>query len=298
MTMKALKRQLSAVLTVLGMTQEGFFVPHRYAASVRPPAGYPELEPLFRDSEPAFRTMLAAIDRHAGIVERFAAAAPPLPRWQQDWFPGLDGAAAYAVVREARPARIVEIGSGHSTRFLARAVIDGGLATSLLCIDPAPRADIAGLAGDLDLRVERSTLQQAGIDALPDLAAGDVLFIDSSHLALPGTDVDLLFSRVLPRLPAGVLVHVHDVFLPDGYPDDWGWRHYAEQMVVAAWLAAGGLRPCFASRWVRTRMAGELAMSAAGRIPIRPGAFESSLWAVTAGPAVAGSPAAVPVTES
>lgn len=274
------------------MTREGFFVPHRYAAAVRAPAGYPELEPLFRHAEPAFRAVLAAVDRHADIIARFDAARPPSPRWQQDWFPGLDAAAAYALVREARPARIVEVGSGHSTRFLARAVIDGALATDMLCIDPAPRADIAGLAGAVSLRVLRSTLQEAGVEALPALAAGDMLVIDSSHLALPGTDVDLLFGRVLPRLPAGVLVHVHDVFLPDGYPASWAWRHYAEQMVVAGWLAAGGLRLRFASHWVRTRMATELAAGAAGRIPVGEGALESSLWAVTAGPAA--GPAADP----
>ena len=284
MNLDSLKRRLSALRTVLGMTREGFFVPHRYAGAVRPPAGYPELEPLFRAAEPAFGEVLAAIDRHAEVVGRFDGTRPPLPRWQQDWFPGLDGAAAYALVRETRPARIVEVGSGHSTRFLARAVIDGGLATEMLCIDPAPRADIGGLAGDLPLRVLRTTLQDAGVEALPGLAPGDMLVIDSSHLALPGTDVDLLFGRVLPRLPAGVLVHVHDVFLPDGYPDSWAWRQYAEQMVVAGWLAGGGLRLRFASRWVRTRMAAEVAAGAAGRIPVGPAAFESSLWAVTAGP--------------
>jgi hypothetical protein len=149
-------------------------------------------------------------------------------------------------------------------------------------------ADIAGLAGAVSLRVLRSTLQEAGVEALPALAAGDMLAIDSSHLALPGTDVDLLFGRVLPRLPAGVLVHVHDVFLPDGYPPVWGWRHYAEQMLVAAWLAAGGLELRFASHWVRTRMAAELAACAAGRIPLGNAAFESSIWAVTTGPAASG----------
>src|SRR3546814_20164798 len=91
-----------------------------------------------------------------------------------------------------------------------------------------------------------------------------MLVIDSSHLALPGTDVDLLFGRVLPRPPAGVLVHVHDVFLPDGYPAAWGWRHYAEQMLVAAWLAAGSLELRFARHWVRSRMPADLAGSAAG----------------------------------
>lgn len=263
-------------------------MPHRYAAAVQPPEGYPELAPLFAAAEPAFRAVLAAIDRHGDIVERFADARPPLPRWRQDWFPGLDGAAAYALVRTTRPARIVEIGSGHSTRFLARAVLDGGLATEMLCIDPAPRADLAGLADRLPLTLRRTTVQAAGVAAVPELAAGDMLVIDSSHLALPGTDVDLLFGRVLPRLPAGVLVHVHDVFLPDGYPSAWGWRHYAEQMLVAAWLAAGGLELRFASHWVRTRMAAELAACAAGRIPVGNAAFESSIWTVTTGPAASG----------
>ena len=55
-------------------------------------------------------------------------APPPEPRWDQDWFPRLDAAALYVFVREARPRGIVEIGSGHSTRFMARAVRDGGLA--------------------------------------------------------------------------------------------------------------------------------------------------------------------------
>lgn len=278
-----LKRKAIALATVLGITRSGFFVPHRYARQVRAPDGYPELAPLFAAAEPAFREVLAAIDRHAGIADRFSGARPPLPRWEQDWFPGLDAAAAYVLVRECRPQRIVEIGSGHSTRFLARAVIDGGLATRMLCIDPAPRADITGLATALPLELRRSTLQQAGVEAVPPLSPGDMLVIDSSHLALPGTDVDLLFGRVLPRLPAGVLVHVHDVFLPDGYPAAWGWRHYAEQMVVAAWLAAGGLRLRFASHWVRSRMAGEVAAGAAGRIPVSNAAFESSIWAVTAG---------------
>lgn len=284
--MKTLKRRASALASALGMTRSGFFVPHRYARHVRPPASYPELTPVFAAAEPACRAVLAEIDACGDIVERFSGARPPLPRWQQDWFPGLDGAAAYALVRAARPGRIVEIGSGHSTRFLARAVVDAGLATRMLCIDPAPRADIAGLSAELPLELRRATLQEAGAEAVPELAAGDMLVIDSSHLALPGTDVDLLFGRVLPRLPAGVLVHVHDVFLPDAYPVSWQWRHYAEQMLVAAWLAAGGLRLRFASHWVRSRMAAELAGGAAGRIPVGNAAFESSIWTETAGPAV------------
>src|SRR3546814_12549507 len=103
MSIKSLKRSISALSTVLGMTRAGFFVPHRYAAAVRPLTGYPELEPLFAAAEAEFRAVLVAIDRHGDIVERFAEAPPPLPRWRQDWFPGLDGAAAYALVRQTRP---------------------------------------------------------------------------------------------------------------------------------------------------------------------------------------------------
>src|SRR5204863_425837 len=72
-------------------------------------------------------------------------APPPAPRWDQDWFPRLDAAAAYTMVRTLGPKRIVEVGCGHSTRFMARAVADGRLATSIIAIDPAPRAKLEGL---------------------------------------------------------------------------------------------------------------------------------------------------------
>ncbi|MFX7914564.1 class I SAM-dependent methyltransferase, partial [Acinetobacter baumannii] len=78
------------------------------------------------------------------------------------------------------------------------------------------------------------------------LAAGDVLFIDSSHVLMPGSDVDLLFNQVLPRLKPGVLVHIHDIFLPDDYPASWGWRGYNEQQGVAC-LLQGGWRLLWAS---------------------------------------------------
>ncbi|MDF1792007.1 MAG: class I SAM-dependent methyltransferase [Thalassobaculaceae bacterium] len=269
-----------AIATTLGIAEGGVFVPHRYAASLRPPTGYPVLEPLFAAARPAMAEVLSAIDRYSDIVERFDGAAPPMPRWGQDWFPGLDGAAAYAIVRAGRPGRILEIGSGHSTRFMAQAVADGDLDTEIHCIDPAPRADISALK----VRLRRKTLQDIDLTSLPDLVPGDVLFIDSSHLALPGSDVDLLFSEIIPGLEPGVLIHIHDVLLPDGYPKAWAWRAYSEHQVVAAWLAAGGLEPLFSSHFARTRLAGPVAQSAAGRIPVSPGAFETSLWCVKRSP--------------
>lgn len=281
MQIKLLKRRAVALLTAAGMANGGFFIPHRYARHVTPPDRYPEIEALLSGFEPEFAAVLQAIDSYPEIVDRFDHARPPVPRWQQDWFPGLDGASAYAMVRERRPRRILEIGSGHSTRFLHQAIRDAGLDTELTCIDPAPRADLQ----DLAIRWISSTLQDSSRESWPTLEAGDILSIDSSHLALPGSDVDLLMSGLLPALPAGILVHIHDVFLPDGYPGSWRWRQYNEQMVVAAWIAAGGLRPVFASHYVRTRMAAALSDGAAGRIPVTPSAPESSFWAVKVAPA-------------
>ena len=281
MISKSLKRKAVATASVLGLTRRGVFVPHRYAAVLQPPDRYPELEALFAAAGPAMKAVLATIDRHAEIVDRFDRTSPPMPRWQQDWFPGLDGAAAYALIRRHKPSRILEVGSGHSTRFLARAVADGGFPCEIVCIDPQPRADL----GALDVTLVRQPFQEVEPATLPALGPGDVLFIDSSHLALPGSDVDLLFGRLLPAVPAGVLVHVHDVFLPDAYPAAWSWRAYSEHQVVAAWLAAGGLEPVFASHFVRSRMSADLANSAAGRIPHSATAPESSLWALKRAPA-------------
>ena len=84
---------------------------------------------------PAFAAHLEAIEALAPALEAIGGDSPPAPRWNQDWFPRLDAAAAYTMVRRHRPARIVEVGSGHSTRFIARAVADGALRTRIIAID-------------------------------------------------------------------------------------------------------------------------------------------------------------------
>lgn len=257
--------------TLLGLGRRGFFIPYRYAATVAP-AGYPALEPLFRAAEPAMAAILQDIAGHGGSLAALDGRDGG-PRWTQDWFPRLDGAAAYALVRRERPRRIVEIGSGHSTRFMARAVADGGLATAITCIDPAPRASI----GSLGVTHVRSVLAAADPALFAGLQAGDIVFIDSSHIAMPGTDVDRLVLDVLPRLAPGVLVHVHDILLPDAYPPEWDWRGYNEQTVAGALLVGGGWEMLFASHYAATRMTPAVTAVVAG-LPLPPGAHETSLW--------------------
>jgi hypothetical protein len=218
--------------------------------------------------------LLAEIEALAPDLERIGSAPPPEPRWAQDWFPRLDAAAAYAMVRATRPGRIVEVGSGHSTRFLARAVRDGGLDTAVTAIDPAPRASLAGL----NISFISKPVQDAGQEPFDRLESGDILFIDSSHQVKPGSDVEHLFANVIPKLAAGVRVHFHDIFLPDEYPRGWEWRRYNEQQSVARLLGGDYVQEFSSHQALKQRTAMGGLRGVLSRLPLVPGAIESSLW--------------------
>jgi len=263
--------------TVLGLARRGFFIPYRYAALL--PAGgparrYDKVEERLRDRLPVFQDWL---DRLAAYGADFAAIGSdpaPAPRWRQSWFPRLDAAIAYGLLRELKPDLVMEVGSGHSTRFLCRAVMDGGLATKILAIDPAPRATLEGSAAE----VLRQPLHAASPGPFERLAAGDFLMIDSSHILMPGSDVDYLLGHVLPALPAGVLVQFHDIFLPDDYPATWAWRGYNEQQGVLPLILSSDWEVVFASRFLVTRARERVAASAVGSLPLEAEAVESALW--------------------
>ena len=95
---------------------------------------------------------------------------------------------------------------------------------------------------------------------------------------MPGSDVDWLLNRVLPGLPSGVLVHFHDVFLPDPYPAAWAWRGYNEQQALAPLLHGGAYECLFASHYVVTRLPDRLARGVLARLPHTAAAPEGSLW--------------------
>src|SRR5689334_13638545 len=255
--------------TVLGLKPRGWFIPHRYAPLLPPPG-----------AQPPYGAVEALFERHAGdfekVLDLVEAQGEALQGMRslldQAWFPSLDAAVAYALMRDRKPQHLVEVGSGHSTRVLAKAL--GGLA-EILAIDPAPRADIAGLPG---VQVVTSTVQSAALELFDRLGRGDVLFIDSSHILMPGSDVDLLFSRILPRLPAGVIVHIHDIFLPLDYPPVWGWRAYNEQLGALPLLTTGAYVPLFSSVWVQQRFAARLAQSVVAQLPLPKEALSTSLW--------------------
>lgn len=276
MVRASLRRFFMGLATIIGLRPRGFFIPYRYADGVSNTGtnSFSMLGQTLERSRSEFSRILSLMDRYADDLVKIGSQPPPSPRWTQDWFPGLDGAAAYSIVRAHKPSMIIEVGSGHSTRFIAQAIQDEGLQTAVIAIDPAPRADLEGLG----VNCIRDTVQKVKLGVFHQLACGDVLSIDSSHILMPGTDVDILFNRVIPELPAGVLIHIHDMFLPDGYPDSWKWRGYNEQLAVATMLSSAKPDILWASHFVRTRMSSDIENSVAGRILIPDGALESSIW--------------------
>ncbi|HEX6119711.1 MAG TPA: class I SAM-dependent methyltransferase, partial [Dongiaceae bacterium] len=117
----------------------------------------------------------------------------------------------------------------------------------------------------------------SGGAVIAEMHPGDLLFVDSSHILMPGTDVELIMTELLPRLPAGTLEHIHDVFLPEPYPREWAWRGYNEQAAVALLLAGGGWDILFASHFAERRFEERLRSGPLGAL-VRSTAPVSSLW--------------------
>jgi predicted O-methyltransferase YrrM len=151
-------------------------------------------------------------------------------------FSWLDARALFVLLREWRPARIIEVGSGYSTLLMhdvARRFLAG--ACSITAIEPYPRPFLKTLAVEL---IE-AKVQDVPLAVFETLGRGDVLFIDSSHVSKTGSDVNHLFFEIVPRLRPGVRIHVHDIFLPAEYPKDWVIgenRSWTEQYVLRALL--------------------------------------------------------------
>lgn len=156
------------------------------------------------------------------------------PLWNNGFLPGLDIITLYTILQEYNPALYIEVGSGNSTKVARKAINDGKLKTKITSIDPFPRANIDHLAD----RVIRKKLEDYdGISSLTaELNSGDIIFIDNSHRCLPNSDVTVFFLEILPELKPGVIVQVHDIYLPYDYPQYMCDRFYSEQYLLATAL--------------------------------------------------------------
>lgn len=126
----------------------------------------------------------------------------------------------HATIRAHGSRRVIEVGGGYSSLISLAALQANGGDWRFTCIEPYPsdwlRAAIARVGAGAELLPRPAQdLAPSTFDALGE---NDLLFIDSSHVSQLASDVNYLFLRVLPRLRPGVLVHVHDIYLPWEYP--------------------------------------------------------------------------------
>jgi predicted O-methyltransferase YrrM len=162
--------------------------------------------------------------------------------YNNGYFEAVDAEVAYGMVRRFKPVRVVEIGTGYSTRVLAAALKQNSkrdqIVGTLISVDPYPERFSSNPWSSFVVQIPKA-VQDLKLDFFDTLENGDILFIDSSHVVGVGSDVVREYLEILPRLKPGVIVHVHDIFLPSDYPRDavlnrlWFW---SEQYLLQAFL--------------------------------------------------------------
>jgi predicted O-methyltransferase YrrM len=269
---------------------------HRARAAFRqPPWQEPGhfYSPLTNDGD--ITRALAETSAHSAVDLRadaqLALAEQLAPRWRDlpldgrwvpnDYYNLADASVLSGFIGQLAPQRVVEIGSGYSSAVVLDTCDRLALDTTLTFVEPYPER-LLGLLSDSDrarVTIREEPVQDTPIEVFTQLDSGDVLIIDSTHVAKAGSDVEHLLFRVLPRLDKGVVVHIHDMFWPWQYPQswlrerrdwnelylvhaflayneawqvelfsDWLWQEHPER--VSAWLpSAAGERP--GSLWIR-----------------------------------------------
>ena len=214
------------------------------------------LRRLIERDEPVWRETVRRIAARGEELERVpggsgipetADDADPRPRWRNAMMAGLDGV-AFAAFLGPETRQVLEIGSGNSTKFLRHLIGALGLKTRIVSIDPFPRAECDALCD----AVIREPLETVDLALFEGLRPGDVVFFDGSHRCFMNSDVTAFFLDVLPRIPSGVAIGIHDIFLPDDSPAEGTERSSSEPYVLAAWLlgAEGRYRVTLPAYWV------------------------------------------------
>jgi len=178
--------------------------------------------------------------------ERFSENRTRVPHeyyLNNGFFGPVDGEILYCMIRYFKPKKIIEIGSGNSTFLSAQAVLrngsDGHGECKLVAFEPYPNSTLLkGFPGLHELHTIKA--QEIPINVFEQLAENDILFIDSSHVLKIGSDVQYIYLEILPRLAKGVIVHMHDIFLPAEYPKEWvldDLKFWNEQYLLQAFLS-------------------------------------------------------------
>src|SRR5262245_57771879 len=202
-------------------------------------ATQPQLRGVLGRGRADYERLLAEIEQRADVLRTVRQEHDPKnplePCWNNIWFAALDATMLVSFLLARRPKNYLEIGSGNSTMFANHTRHAANLPTIISSIDPRPRAEIDALCH----RKIRAPLEDCDVTLFDELSAGDILFFDGSHRVFMNSDVTVFFLEIMQRLKPGVLVHIHDIFLPADYPPDWSQSLFAEQYMLAAMLLCG-----------------------------------------------------------
>jgi len=232
-SMPVSKRALlkAGVFPILDRYWEPLFDPRHLRHSLRDDRHLPGLDLNIRGQLELLRKLVFASELSEGVSFNY----------ENGNFEAGDAEFLYAIIRYYKPKRIVEIGSGHSTRMAMKAVNanraeDSRYSCEHICIEPyeCPWLDT------MDIALIRRPVEEVDKKVFSDLDRGDLLFIDSSHMVRPQGDVLYEIMEILPQLVSGVIIHFHDIFTPKDYPDEWlrdEVRFWNEQYILEAFLS-------------------------------------------------------------
>jgi hypothetical protein len=209
----------------------------------RPEAQLRLCEDVFARQQPIAFPQVSPVD-----VPEFTRESPR--------YPTVDAWVLQAFLRHLQPARVVEVGAGYSSLVTARVNREFfDERTHFTAIDPYPLEFLRkGVSGLTELRVEE--VQDTPLEVFEQLGANDVLFIDTSHAVKTGGDVPWIYNQILPRLRGGVVVQLHDCFLPWDYPEHWvfegrSWNELYLMQSFLVWNSA--FEVLFGTHWMIRR---------------------------------------------
>jgi predicted O-methyltransferase YrrM len=181
----------------------------------------PEIE--LRENE-----QLELLDKLASHLKEFSAIQQNQPsNWRyypaNGYFEQADAALLFAMIRHYKPSKIIEVGSGFSSALMLdinEQFLDNAI--NLTFIEPYPERLNTLISGPFRTpELIQKKVQHVPVEFFSQLEAGDMLFIDSSHVSKTGSDLNYLLFQVLPQLKKGVYIHFHDIFFPFEYPEHW-----------------------------------------------------------------------------
>jgi hypothetical protein len=221
------------------MTNPGRIAVLDYAVNPAPlysPEAHPHtyLHSMISGRDDEYKTLVKNSIQHKDDFEKITTAVSDktLPAWENGFFPAVDTIVLYTILEEFQPKKYLEIGSGNSTKLAAFCRNREKLAFSITSIDPSPRREIQGIA-DTWLGEQ---IQGVSLDHFKNLESGDIVFLDGSHVLHANSDVMWFFMEILPVIPKGVIIHIHDIFWPYDYPQWVCDRFFSEQYILAACL--------------------------------------------------------------